>query len=182
MCITVALVRINVFGNLLFIRMSINSLHNRFMCSCEHFIAFPVPFPHLRWETPWAIHWRRNDVPLRPGAQPRLQSWGSTSLVYGITTLLQNKIRQVYPVWCSRLHNQTVFIKKLRKNLGVRPIFFREIRTPRPPVVAPILFHYSTLQSAQNAAARLITGVRRCEHITPVLATSPPTSGIQVDF
>ena len=30
------------------------------------------------------------------------------------------KIRQVYPIWCSRLHNHTVFIKKLRKNLGVR--------------------------------------------------------------
>ena len=27
----------------------------------------------------------------------------------------------------------------------------------------------SRLQSVQNAAARLITGVRRCEHITPVL-------------
>ena len=27
----------------------------------------------------------------------------------------------------------------------------------------------SRLQSVQNAAARLVTGVRRCEHITPVL-------------
>ena len=26
----------------------------------------------------------------------------------------------VYPVWCSRLHNHTLFIKKLRKKLGVR--------------------------------------------------------------
>jgi len=25
------------------------------------------------------------------------------------------KIRQVYPVWCSQLHNDTLFIKKLRK-------------------------------------------------------------------
>ena len=43
----------------------------------------------------------------------------------------------------------------------------------------------SRLQSVQNAAARLVTGVRRCEHITPVLrqlhvlAASPQTRGIQ---
>jgi len=38
----------------------------------------------------------------------------------------------------------------------------------------------SRLQSVQNAATRLITGVRRCEHITPAaLAASPPTSGFQ---
>ena len=30
-------------------------------------------------------------------------------------------IRQVYPVWCSRSHNHTLFIKKLRKKLWVRP-------------------------------------------------------------
>jgi len=45
------------------------------------------------------------------------------------------KIRQVYPVWCSRLHNHTLFIKKLRyvKSWGVRPNF-GEVRTssPRP--------------------------------------------------
>ena len=35
------------------------------------------------------------------------------------------KIRQVYPVWCSWLHNYTLFIKKLRKNLG-GPSRFRE--------------------------------------------------------
>jgi len=34
---------------------------------------------------------------IHPGAQPRLQSWGSSSLVWDITTLLQ-KNRQVYPV------------------------------------------------------------------------------------
>ena len=41
------------------------------------------------------------------------------------------KIRQVYPVWCSRLHNHTVFIKKLRKKLG-GPSTFWGIRNPRP--------------------------------------------------
>jgi len=36
------------------------------------------------------------------------------------------------------------------------------------------------LQLVQNAAARLITGVRRCEHITPAaLAASPQMSGFQ---
>jgi len=37
--------------------------------------------------------------------------------------LLQIKIRQVYTVWCSRLHNHTLFIKKLCEKLGVRPNF-----------------------------------------------------------
>jgi len=56
-----------------------------------------------------------------PGAQPRLQSWGSSSLVYGITTLLQKKIRKVYPVWCSRLHNHTIHQKATRKRGGPDP-------------------------------------------------------------
>jgi len=47
------------------------------------------------------------------------------------------KNRQVYPVWCSRLHNHTLFIKKLCKKLGVRPNF-GEVRTPDLPVVAPM--------------------------------------------
>jgi len=50
---------------------------------------------------------------------------GSNFLVYGITTLLQKKLRQVYPVWCSRLHNHTLFIKKLCQKLGGPD--------PRPP-------------------------------------------------
>jgi len=43
------------------------------------------------------------------------------------------KIRQVYPVWCSRLHNHTLFIKKLRKKLGVRPFFWGG--GPDPPTL-----------------------------------------------
>jgi len=30
----------------------------------------------------------------------------------------EKKTRQVYPVWCSRLQNHALFIKKLRKKLG----------------------------------------------------------------
>jgi len=41
-------------------------------------------------------------------------------------------IRQVYPVWCSWLHNHALFIKKLCKTLGVRPNF-GEVRTPPDP-------------------------------------------------
>jgi len=60
---------------------------------------------------------------------------GSSSLVWGITTLLQKKIRQVYPVWCNRLIIR-LFTKKLRENLGVRPNF----GGPDPsPVVAPMV-------------------------------------------
>ena len=42
------------------------------------------------------------------------------------------KNRQVYLVWFRRLHNHTLFIKKLCKKLGVRPNF-GEIRTPLTP-------------------------------------------------
>jgi len=64
------------------------------------------------------------------GAQPRFQSWGSNYLVYRITTLLQKKIIQVYPVWCSRLRNHTLFIKKLCKKLG--PSKFWRVPDPSP--------------------------------------------------
>jgi len=46
------------------------------------------------------------------------------------------KNRQVYPVWCSWLHNHTLFIKKLCKKLAVRPNFGGP--NPGPPVVAPM--------------------------------------------
>jgi len=67
------------------------------------------------------------------GPQPRLHSWGSNSLVYGILLpFYRKKIRQVYPVSCSRwLHNHTLFIKKPCKKLGVRPNF-EEVWTLRP--------------------------------------------------
>ena len=45
---------------------------------------------------------------------------------------LLQKIRQVYPVWCSRLHNHTQFIERLRTNLGVCPNFVR-VRGPDFP-------------------------------------------------
>ena len=46
------------------------------------------------------------------------------------------KIRQVYPVWCSRLHNHNLFIKKLCKKWGVRPNF-GEVRTTTPQWLRP---------------------------------------------
>ena len=49
-------------------------------------------------------------------------------------TLLQKK--QVYPVWCSRLHNHTPFTKKLRKKLGGPSKFWGGLD---PPVVAPMM-------------------------------------------
>ena len=52
-------------------------------------------------------------------------------------TSTEKKIRQVYPVWRSRLYNHTLFIKKLCKKLAVLPNF-GEIRTPDPPLVAPM--------------------------------------------
>jgi len=47
------------------------------------------------------------------------------------------KNTHVYPVWCSRLHNHTVFIKKLCKKLR-GPSKFWGGPDPRPLVVAPM--------------------------------------------
>ena len=44
------------------------------------------------------------------------------------------KIRQLYPVWCIRLHNRTQYIKKLCKSRGSVQILERS----EPPVVAPM--------------------------------------------
>ena len=62
------------------------------------------------------------------------------SRVLCITTLQQKEIRQVYPVWCSLLHNHTLFIKMLCKKLG-GPSKFWGVWTPPPIllVVAPMV-------------------------------------------
>jgi len=80
----------------------------------------------------------------------------------------RKKIRQVYPVWCSRLHNHTLFIKKLCKKLGVRPNF-GEVRTPDPPVVAPMSSRYKYTATCSNVTGRCInlagTGVWRLHQL-----------------
>jgi len=43
------------------------------------------------------------------------------------------KIRQVYPVWCSRLHNHTLFIKKLCKKLEGSVQILGCPDPPKPP-------------------------------------------------
>ena len=125
-------------------------LHHECHCYWHPFLAcllilLCIP-PCSLWPAPSSISSPESSVLLGwlvltwgAGAQPRFQSWGSNSLIHGITTLLQKKIRQVYPVWCSRLHNHTLFVEKLCKKLGVRtsPKFvgvrpnFEEVRTPR---------------------------------------------------
>ena len=83
------------------------------------------------------------------GVQPRFQSWGVQFLGLGYYYPSKKKIRQVYPVWCSRLHNHSLFIKKLCKKLLVRPNF-GEVRTPDPPLVAPMqLWATSVLQMSR---------------------------------
>ena len=61
---------------------------------------------------------------------------GVQFLGLGYYYLSTEKSRQVYRVWCSRLHNHTLFIKKLCEKLGVLPNF-GEVRTPDPPMVVP---------------------------------------------
>jgi len=71
-----------------------------------------------------------------PGAQPRFQSWGPIPWSRVLLPLYRKK--QVYPVWCSRLHNHTIH-KKLCKKLGVR-LNFWDVRTPpRLPLVVPMV-------------------------------------------
>ena len=74
---------------------------------------------------------RETKRPRQPGVQPRLQSWRSNSLVYPST---EKKLDNSTQFW---LHNNTLFVKRLRKKLGVRPNF----GGPGPPtslVVAPM--------------------------------------------
>jgi len=72
-----------------------------------------------------------------PGAQPRLQSWGVQFLSLVYYYLLQKTIREVYPVWCSRLHNRTLFIEKLRKKLR-GSVQILGVQTPDPNVCAHV--------------------------------------------
>ena len=73
------------------------------------------------------------------GAQPRIQCWGPIPWSRVLLPFYRKKL-EVYPVWCSRLHNRTLFIKKLRKNLGVSSKFFGGPDLPDPPVVVPMYF------------------------------------------
>jgi len=70
--------------------------------------------------------------PLIQGRNHVFRVGGLNLMVYGITTLLQKKIRQVYPVWCSRLHNHPLFINKVLKRWRVRPNIFGGSDSPRP--------------------------------------------------
>ena len=54
------------------------------------------------------------------------------------------KIRQVYPVWCSWLHNHTLFITVTGSKVG-GPSKFWGVRTSWPLVVAPMESSCSTL-------------------------------------
>ena len=86
-----------------------------------------IPFvaQQLKWASPTKVR--------ESGAQPRFQSWGSNSLVYGITTLLQKKLDR------STQFRAVGYIITLysSKSSGVRQNFM-EVRTSRPPVVAPM--------------------------------------------
>jgi len=94
----------------------------------------PPNFPFLSPHTP-------NQPPLQPHPRPSNQGRNHVFKVRGpipwsgVLLPFYRKIRQVYPVWCSRLHSHTLFIKKLCKKLGVCPNF-GEIRTPSGCVFA----------------------------------------------
>jgi len=80
-----------------------------------------------------AGHQRRNHVFKVGGPFP----WSRVLLPY-----YRKNIIQVYPVWCSRLHNHTLFIKKLRKKLG-NPSKFCGVRTPPAPSDCAHAGHYT---------------------------------------
>jgi len=115
-----------------------------------------------------------------PGAQPRLRRWGSNSLVQGITTLLLKEIRQVYPVWSSRLHNHTLFIKKLRKKLGgsVQILGGGGPEPPTPQWLHPCttLLIYSKTRWCVRHTWDLVQSTGRQTELAHKCELSPPTS------
>jgi len=60
---------------------------------------------------------------MRRGATTFLKLGVQFLLLGRVLLPFYRKIRQVSPVWCSRLHNHTLFIKKLCKKLGSQSKF-----------------------------------------------------------
>jgi len=75
------------------------------------------------------------------------------------------KIRQVYPVWCSRLHNHTLFIKKnYVKSWGSVQILGSS-GPPNPPVLAPMVIHGCiTCSKVTISIPQFITFISRTQH------------------
>jgi len=59
--------------------------------------------------------WSSDEIRMNQGQERNhvFKVRGPVSWSIGITTLLQKKIRQVYPVWCNRLHNHTIHQKAM---------------------------------------------------------------------
>ena len=95
--------------------ISLSTLHSRLICGYK---CSPGPLT-----VPLRLQQRRNHVFKVGGPIP----WSRVLLPF-----YRKKIRQVYPVWCIRLHNHTLFIKKLRNKLGSVQILGRSGPT-RPP-------------------------------------------------
>jgi len=127
--------------------MSINYLRSGFSMYTIASVRLTVSV-HFLWHfgagTHRATNWRwRNAVPRGATTSSKL---GVQFLRLGYYYPSTEKIRPVYPVWCSWLHNHTLVIKKLCKKLGVRPNF-GQVRTPTDPqYLLPLVYpasHYT---------------------------------------
>ena len=92
-----------------------------------------------------------------PEAQPR-QVGGPIPWSGVLLPFYRKKIRQVYPVWCSRLHNHTLFIKKPHKKLAV-PSKFWESGPPFPrpyqwlhPLISQLHWVTMKFSSSKNSS------------------------------
>ena len=83
----------------------------------------PFPFPSYSQPTPTTTSSKRRNHVFKVG--------GPIHRSRAITTLLQKKIRQVYPVWCSGYIITLNSSKSYVKSWGSVPIW--GVRTPRPP-------------------------------------------------
>jgi len=94
--------------------------------------------------------------------QPRFQSWGGNFLVWGITTLLQNFFRKVYPDWRSLLPPPKSYIKVAgpSKFLG-----------SGPPMVAPMLHLYTVVKVVVCSRGGSASEVETHKNIDSVLLT-----------
>ena len=92
---------------------------------------------------------------------------GVRFLGLGYYFLSTEKNRQVYPVWCSRLHNHTVFIKKPCKKLKGPSKFWGDPDPPTPKWLRPWLrLSVIQIQDYLTLLSDLITSERCCRDCT----------------
>ena len=99
----------------------------------------------LTWTKLLSPRWYEKQIVCEQGRNHVFKVGGSIPRSRVLLPFYENNQTGLYPVWCSRLHNHTLFIKKPCKKLGVRPNFGK-VQTPLDtPVVAPMFVNQMTM-------------------------------------